>query len=234
MEHDMKKNSLIFTTLVVLLFSGCTKKEDTKLTTEKQKFSYAIGQQMAQSLKSQGMEIDAPALALSIDDVMKGTPPRLSEEEMKKAIDAVREQVIARNKAKDAETKAQGMKYLEENKKKANIKTTASGLQYEVLTDGKGDLVTLNDTVQVHYRGTLTDGTEFDSSYKRNQPAEFPVTGVIKGWTEALQLMKTGSKWKLYLPSDLAYGERGGPGIPANSVLVFEVELLKITKLAKK
>jgi len=128
------------------------------------------------------------------------------------------------------ETLEAGAKFLEENKKKSGIKTTASGLQYEVLKEGPGPIPKESDTVKVHYRGTLIDGSEFDSSYKRNAPAEFSVAGVIKGWTEALKMMKVGSKWKLYVPSELAYGPQDSPGIPANSVLIFEVELLEIVK----
>src|SRR5206468_4108344 len=113
-------------------------------------------------------------------------------------------------------------------KNKKGVKSTASGLQYEVLSEGKGTSPKATDTVKVNYRGSLLDGTEFDSSYKRGQPAEFPVNGVIKGWTEALQMMKPGAKWKLYIPANLAYGEHGRPGIPPNSMLTFEVELLEI------
>jgi FKBP-type peptidyl-prolyl cis-trans isomerase len=119
---------------------------------------------------------------------------------------------------------------LEENKKKSGVKTTASGLQYEVIKEGTGGIPKETDTVSVHYRGTLIDGSEFDSSYKRNAPAEFPIARIIKGWTEALKMMKVGSKWKLYIPSELAYGAQDHPGIPANSILLFDVELLGIVK----
>ena len=124
--------------------------------------------------------------------------------------------------------KKEGDAFLAENKKKDGVKTLPSGLQYKVLTEGKGASPKASDTVSVHYRGTFMDGTEFDSSYKRNEPAAFPVNGVIKGWTEALQLMKEGSKWQLVIPPHLAYGEPGGPGIPPHAVLIFEVELVKI------
>ena len=120
--------------------------------------------------------------------------------------------------------------FLIKNKSKNGVKTSDSGLQYEVITEGKGKKPKSDDVVKVHYKGTLIDGTEFDSSYKRNSPAEFPVTAVIRGWTEALQMMPVGSKWKLYIPPDLAYGEAGRPSIPGNSVLIFEVELLDIIK----
>jgi FKBP-type peptidyl-prolyl cis-trans isomerase FklB len=126
--------------------------------------------------------------------------------------------------------KKEGEAFLAENKKKSGIKALPSGLQYKVITEGKGKSPKATETVTVHYRGTLIDGTEFDSSYKRGQPATFPVGGVIKGWTEALQLMKEGAKWQLVIPSDLAYGESGRQGIPPNAVLVFEVELVSIQK----
>ena len=123
-----------------------------------------------------------------------------------------------------------GQEFLKENAKKEGVKTLPDGLQYKVIKEGEGKSPKATDTVSVHYRGTLIDGTEFDSSYKRNEPAEFPVNGVIKGWTEALQLMKEGAKWTLYIPSNLAYGERGFPGSPIgpNATLIFEIELLKV------
>jgi FKBP-type peptidyl-prolyl cis-trans isomerase FklB len=131
-------------------------------------------------------------------------------------------------KVQGEKNKKEGEAFLAENKKKDGVKTLPSGLQYKVLAEGKGKTPKATDTVTVHYRGTLTDGTEFDSSYKRNQPASFPVNGVIKGWTEALQLMKEGSKWQLFIPASLAYGEPGRPGIPPNSVLIFDVELISV------
>jgi FKBP-type peptidyl-prolyl cis-trans isomerase len=138
---------------------------------------------------------------------------------------------MAAKKAKEAaENLAVGTAFLEENKAKEGVKVTPSGLQYKVIQEGTGNTPTADDRVKTHYRGTLIDGTEFDSSYKRNRPAEFPVKGVIKGWTEALQLMKEGGKWELYIPANLAYGERGRPNIPANSTLIFEIELLEIDK----
>jgi len=142
----------------------------------------------------------------------------------------MRAKMAAKQAKEAAENLAAGTAFLEANKAKEGVKVLPSGLQYKVVKEGTGNTPTADDKVKTHYRGTLIDGTEFDSSYKRNQPAEFGVTKVIKGWTEALQLMKVGGKWELYIPANLAYGQRGRPSIPANSTLIFEIELLEIVK----
>jgi FKBP-type peptidyl-prolyl cis-trans isomerase FkpA len=211
---------------------GCNKmgSRNVDLKTDVQKASYAIGQQIGREIKGQGLEVDTGAIAMSIGDVMSGKESRLTMAEMQQVMQRMNEKMMAKESSAGKENKEKGDKFLGENKKKALVKTTADGLQYEVITTGKGAKPKATDVVKVHYKGTLLDGSEFDSSYKRNQPAEFPVNGVIKGWTEALQMMTVGSKWKLYIPADLAYGERGRPGIPANSTLTFEVELLDIVK----
>lgn len=224
-----------FLLALAIFGTACDKfKSGGSLSTDEQKTSYAIGQQIgqqvAQNFKSQNVKVDADVLGNSIADVIKGVKPRMTPEEMQATLMKMRETVMAKTQEQGKENKAKGTAFLEENKKKAGVKTTASGLQYEVVTEGKGKVPKATSQVKVHYKGTLIDGTEFDSSYRRNEPAQFPVNGVIKGWTEALQLMKVGSKYKLYIPSDLAYGESGRPGIPPNSVLLFEVELLAITK----
>jgi len=227
----------VSSTIFALILTGaaCDKlKSGGSLSTDEQKISYAIGQQIgqqvAQNFKSQNVKVDADVLANSIADVIKGTKSRMTPEEMQSTLMKMRETMMAKTQEQGKENKAKGAAFLEENKKKPGVKTTASGLQYEVIKEGKGKSPKPTSTVKVHYKGTLIDGTEFDSSYRRNEPAQFPVNGVIKGWTEALQLMKPGAKYKLAIPSDLAYGEGGRPGIPPNSVLVFEVELIEITK----
>lgn len=177
--------------------------------------------------KFTGMDIEA--LKLGLIDGTENQKPRFTEEQMKGALDEIakmrqQEQVEAAQKNQEA-----GIKFLEENGKRQGVVTTESGLQYEILTQGTGPSPKETDTVKTHYRGTLTDGSQFDSSYDRGQPATFPLNRVIPGWTEALQLMKVGGKWKVYVPSKLAYGERSpSPKIPANSVLVFDIELLEI------
>lgn len=213
--------------LVVLgLVLGCTDKKDLK--TDKDKYSYAIGYQFAKNLQAQSVEVDSAALAQAIRDVVESKKPLLNEEQMQAALQKMYEGRKDKMMAEADTNKKKAQAFLEENKKKDGIKVTETGLQYKVMTEGAGATPKKTDTVVVHYKGTLLDGSEFDSSYKRDKPAEFPVEAVIPGWTEALQKMKKGSKWQLYIPPELAYGERGRPSIPANSVLVFEVELIDI------
>ncbi len=202
------------------------------LKTEMDKVSYIIGTQVARSLKGQEIEINADALMMGLKDALADKPLAMGNDEMKTVYAGFQSQLRAKQAAKQAAEAAKnlaaGKAYLEANGTKEGVKVLPSGLQYKVITEGTGKSPTAEDKVKTHYRGTLIDGTEFDSSYKRNRPAEFAVNGVIKGWTEALQLMKEGSKWELYIPADLAYGSRPRPGIPANSTLVFEVELLEV------
>jgi FKBP-type peptidyl-prolyl cis-trans isomerase FklB len=204
------------------------------LKTEVDKVSYIIGTQLARNFKSQEIEINLEPLMWGLKDVLGGKELALSQEEMQKVYTNFQQQMRAKQAAKAAKEAAEnldkGRAFLEQNKAKEGVKVLPSGLQYKVITEGTGAIPTADSKVKTHYRGTLIDGTEFDSSYKRNQPAEFAVKGVIKGWTEALQLMKEGAKWELYVPADLAYGERGRPGIPPNSVLIFEIELLEVVK----
>jgi FKBP-type peptidyl-prolyl cis-trans isomerase len=184
-------------------------------------------------------DLDAEVLGAAIQDALSGKESRLSDEEMRAAVASLQERTVtamqASRKEQVQKNLAEGEKFLAENKTKEGVKTTASGLQYRVIDEGEGPSPKAGDSVTVHYRGTLVDGTEFDSSYQRGKPATFPLTGVIPGWTEALQLMKKGSKWVLFIPSDLAYGERGaGNRIPPNSTLIFEVELLSMNEAPKK
>ena len=204
-----------------------------------ERFSYAVGLQMASEAKNNGVEISADQLASGVRDAMAGKPSKLSPEQLQATMMEFQQMMMAKQMAeaqKQAEAnkelapknKSAGEKFLAENKAKPGVKTTASGLQYQITEEGKGKSPTVKDTVVVHYKGTFLDGTEFDSSFKRGQPAEFPVGGVIPGWTEGLQLMKAGGKAKFWIPSNLAYGDDGRPGIPPASTLVFEVELLGV------
>jgi FKBP-type peptidyl-prolyl cis-trans isomerase FklB len=192
-----------------------------ELKTQKDKLSYAVGVDMGNSLKRNAVDVDSDIVARGIKDTLTEGKPLMTEQEVRAAIVVAQKDMQAK---RDEKNKA----YLAENKKKKGVKVLPSGLQYRVISQGKGKTPKAADTVTVHYKGMLADGTEFDSSYKRGQPATFPVNGVIKGWTEALQLMKEGSKWELVIPADLAYGEQGRPGIPPGSTLIFEVELISV------
>ena len=202
------------------------------LSDEKSRVSYAIGMMLGHNWQQQGLEVDPDVAAQAIKTIQANGTTLLTQAEMQETLTAFQQTFKLKQQKMQAEkavkNKAEGEAFLAKNKDKAGVVTLPDGLQYTVLTNGNGASPTANDTVTVNYRGTLLDGTEFDSSYKRGQPASFPVNGVIHGWTEALQLMKPGSKWKLFIPSELAYGESGRPSIPPNSVLIFEVELLSV------
>ena len=205
----------------------------TDLKTPRDKQSYSIGLNIGRSMKQQGADLDPAKIAAGIADGIKGADPQLTDEEMMKVMQEYQAELQSAmtDRAKTLSEKNQkaGDTFLAANKKKQGVVTTKSGLQYQVLKQGKGERPKQDDTVVAHYVGTLLDGTEFDSSIKRGEPASFPLNRVIKGWTEALQLMPVGSKWRLYIPSELAYGENGtGDVIEPNSTLVFEVELLGI------
>jgi FKBP-type peptidyl-prolyl cis-trans isomerase len=223
-QKSTAKIALLLTTVAVV---SCGKSVGKLDTTEK-KFSYTIGQQIGQNLKAQGIKVDTNVLAASIDEAIAGKEGRLTPEEMQKVMQDMQNELIEKRKVEGEENQKKAAKFLEENKTKEGVKVTASGLQYKVVSEGSGPKPKETDTVEVHYKGTLVDGTEFDSSYKRNQTAKFPVRGVIPGWTEGLQMMSKGSKYHFYIPPELAYGERGRPSIPPNSVLVFEVELIDV------
>jgi FKBP-type peptidyl-prolyl cis-trans isomerase FklB len=231
-ETSMK---YLFTIILSIgfLFNICSAQEKLELKDQKDKESYSLGYQFGQSFKEQGVEINLDIYASGIKDAFGGKEPKMSQEEIRATLTSLQQRLMASRqkelKEKGAKNLEDGKKFLAENKKKEGIKTLPSGLQYKVLTQGSGKMPKAEDTVTVNYKGTLIDGTEFDSSYKRGQPATFQVKGVIKGWTEALQLMKEGSKWQLFIPPELAYGERGaGRDIGPNSTLIFEVELLSI------
>ena len=214
-----------------------------ELTTQEQKFSYALGMDIANglggNLKRQSVEVDWNLVSQGMKDAAAGGKTRLTQEEAKAVLTEVQNQVRQKQqeklKAEAAKNKTDGEAFLAENKTKEGVVTLPSGLQYKILTEGTGPKPTATDTVVCNYRGTLISGTEFDSSYKRGEPATFPVGGVIKGWTEALQLMPVGSKWQLFIPSSLAYGERGAGGdIGPSATLIFEVELLSIQEKPKE
>jgi len=223
---------------LALLLSFCTPEKKIELKDDKAKESYSVGYQFGQNLKKLETDLDAEVLSAAIRDALSGKESRLSDEEMRAAVASLQERTVAAMQAsikeKAQKNLADGEKFLTENKTKEGVKTTESGLQYKVLEAGEGPSPKAGDTVTVHYRGTFVDGTEFDSSYQRGEPATFPLTGVIPGWTEALQLMKKGSKWVLFIPSELAYGERGaGNRIPPNSTLIFEVEMISYQETPK-
>jgi FKBP-type peptidyl-prolyl cis-trans isomerase FklB len=211
-----------------LCFAG----EKPELKNQKDKESYSLGFQFGQSVKGQGLDINLEVYTSGIQDALRGTKPRLSEEEIHATILEIQKRVMAARQnelAKQSEKNLSEAKaFMEKNKKKEGVKTLPSGLQYKVLAEGSGKTPRASDTVTVNYKGTLLDGTEIDSSYKRGKPATFQVDGVIRGWTEALQLMKEGSKYQLFIPSELAYGQRGAGRIPPNSALIFEVELISV------
>jgi len=191
------------------------------------KFSYAIGLGIGQNLLSMGAQnIDVDDFANAIKSVLNGEEPAISHTEAREIVNKYFAELEAKMSAANIET---GATFLEENKKKENVVTLPSGLQYEVITEGNGKKAKATDQVKCHYEGTLIDGTLFDSSVKRGEPAVFGVNQVIPGWVEALQLMPEGSKWRLYIPSDLAYGARGaGEMIPPHSTLIFDVELIQV------
>jgi FKBP-type peptidyl-prolyl cis-trans isomerase len=225
----MKK--IIFGTVVSLGLASFAMADGTNLLSDdKTRVSYALGMLTGHSWVQQGVDFDVDVYAKGIKDGASGGATLLTPDQAQAAIAAFRTQLTAKQQQKNAElgaqNKANGEAFLAANKNQPGVQTLPDGLQYIVLTQGSGATPTPADTVTVHYKGTLIDGTEFDSSYKRGQPSQFPVGGVIHGWTEALEKMTVGSKWKLFIPAELAYGANGRPGIPPNAALIFEVELI--------
>ena len=201
-----------------------------KLETADQRISYGIALNVGANITRQGgVEIDTTAFLAGLLDGLRGSEPKLSEAEIKAAFASAQGKQEKTSKTDSTKQARAGHIFLFENKSRAGVVETNSGLQYEVLVEGKGAKPKSDQTVEVHYHGTLIDGTVFDSSLQRGETISFPVTGVIAGWVEALQLMSIGSKWKLFIPSELGYGDRGQGPIPASSVLIFEVELIGIT-----
>ncbi len=203
----------------------------TTLDTDKQKISYIFGIQVGQNMMQEGVELDIEAFKAGVADMMAGQQPQLDQATAEQVVQAYQAQKAQELAKVMNEKQAQAKAFMEENAKKDGVVTTDSGLQYEVLKEGDGATPTENDKVIANYKGTLIDGTVFDSSYDRGEPATFPVNGVIQGWQEALKMMKEGSKWRIVVPANLAYGPRGaGNLIGPNETLIFEIELIAITK----
>jgi FKBP-type peptidyl-prolyl cis-trans isomerase FklB len=233
---------LILTLLPVMAFAQKTQTRKTQtpktqtaptqtspFKTQKERLSYSIGLNVGANLKAQGIEVNPQLIAQAISDVFSGKKPLMTDTEVQETLTSLQNDMKAKAMSQAEDNKKKGDAFLAANSKKPGVVTLPSGLQYKVIKNGTGPKPKATDTVITNYRGTLLNGNEFDSSYKRNQPATFPVNAVIKGWTEALQLMPVGSKWELYVPPTLAYGERGAGGvIGPNETLVFEVELLSI------
>ena len=236
----MKLRIMLLSVLMLFIISGITTAQDDAKSasaaakwSESQKISYILGTQIGNFSKQSEIEVSLELFAKGLNDIMKGNEPAMSQAEISSFMAAfqqkAQEKAQTAIKAASAENVKKGQAFLDVNKKKDGVKVTASGLQYKVITKGEGAKPEATDKVKVHYRGTLIDGKEFDSSYKRNQPAEFGLNQVIKGWTEGLQLMNVGSKYEFYIPSGLAYGPNGPPSIGPDQTLIFTVELLDIT-----
>ncbi len=220
---------LLLTALVLAIQVPAHAGDSKPLATNVEKFSYGVGLQIGQQLKSQGLSgVDTRAIAMAIEDVLKGRGLRVSMDEMRVAATAYQNAVNAEKLAAGEKNKAAGVKFLEENSTREGVVVLDSGLQYRVVESGTGESPTETDTVVVHYRGRLLDGTEFDSSYGRGQPTEFGVGQVIPGWQQALQLMPSGSKWEVWIPASLAYGTQGTGNIGPNQTLHFDIELIEI------
>jgi FKBP-type peptidyl-prolyl cis-trans isomerase FklB len=229
--------AIVGTLCLVLIASGCTAQDQRSKTRELKtltdRVSYGIGLNIGRDFKEQHIDVDPDLLAQGIRDAMANGEVLMTEEEMQQAMMEFQQEMMAAQEKRMTEAASrnlqEGEAFLAENAQKEGVTVLPSGLQYRVIEEGKGKRPTAQSTVTVHYRGRLIDGTEFDSSYERGEPATFPVGGVIPGWTEALQLMQEGAKWELFIPANLAYGERGaGQVIGPNAVLIFEVELLKV------
>ena len=226
----MKKLLIV---LLLLIFAVANVSAEDTLKTQQEKIGYAIGMNIATNMMQQKVDVDADQLAAGLTAVLKGEKTVLTLEEMGEILTAYQQEMQMKQMAEMAAEAAKNEKisqdYFDKNAKLDGVVALPSGLQYKIIKAGEGASPKAESKVQVHYSGTLLDGTEFDSSYKRGEPASFPVNGVIAGWTEALQLMKEGAKWQLVIPSELAYAERGAPPmIPPNATLLFDVELLKI------
>ena len=234
----MKRNvSIICISFWFLLFGTAANADELKLESEADRISYSLGQQIGRDFKRQGVDLDAAALVRGFNDANKGAEPALDRKEMNTTLGNLKGRINAAQREEAQQRRAQrqkeaeenrrkGQEFLADNESKPGVKTLPSGLQYKVLASGKGKSPGMDDQVTVNYVGTLIDGTEFDSSAKNGKPATFPLKGLIKGWSEALQLMHEGDTWQLFVPANLAYGKQGPL---ANQALIFEIELLKVS-----
>ena len=228
------KTGLLIGFIALSLSLSAFGKEPAGPKSDKQKFSYTVGFQIGQNLKRQNLDLDTKAFSQGAQDAISSAKPRLTTEEMQATVQSQQKKEMEKQELLMKKNLEAGQAFLEANKKKEGVIALPSGLQYKVITEGKGKQPKSTDTVIAHYRGTLTNGTEFDSSYKRNEPATFPVAGVIKGWQEALPLMKEGATWQVYIPAELAYGPRGaGAVIGPNEVLIFDIELVSVKSEAE-
>ena len=231
MNKTLRTTLLSASCLLAITTFGSISATAAELKTNKQKYSYAIGFQIGNNLKREGADVDVDAIAQGIKDVLSDAKLQVSMEEMQAAVLELQKQQQADRQARGEKAKKEGEAFLAKNKKEKGVVELPSGIQYKVVQEGKGDKPKATDTIVAHYKGTLISGKEFDSSYKRGQPATFAVNQVIPGWQEILPMMPTGSKWQVFIPSDKAYGERGaGADIGPNETLIFEVELLEIKK----
>ncbi len=236
------KSAFAALTGIILLAGPAIGADERPLASQREKISYTLGVASGKNLKGQSIDIDPDIMARGLKDSLSGAKPLLTDQEMHEAMTAFRKEIDDRKMeaAKDRavrelramaeKNRKEGEAFLTENRKREGVTTLPSGLQYRKLREGTGRTPKPTDAVVVHYRGTLVNGTEFDSSYKRNEPATVPVDSVIKGWQEGLSLMQEGAKWQLYIPSELAYGENGTRSVEPNSTLVFEVELLSVVR----
>lgn len=221
---------ILLCSVSLLVLSGCTGKLTGTPKKDEDKVAYAMGYNSATNLKSQGLFTNTKMFCTGFEDGFHGKEMKVKREEVTTAFQTLMKNKKEKDKVQSEENKTKGVDFLTQNKTKEGVKVTKSGLQYKVIQEGKGKKPKPNSKVSVHYKGRLIDGKEFDSSYKRNKPTEFVVDSVISGWKEGLALMQEGAKYELYIPSELGYGEKSLPNIPPNSVLVFELELLKIVE----
>ncbi len=224
------KTKTIYLILAVAISSTAVACNKADLGSDKGKYSYAIGYNIGSSMKKDSVELDMNSFTAAIEDALKGTDSKLSPEQTQAAMQNLMMSLQKKRAEGTEENKKKGDEFLAANKVKEGVKVTPSGLQYKVIKEGSGAKPKSTDMVKVHYAGKLIDGKEFDSSYKRNEPVQFKLDAVIKGWTEGLQLMTPGSKYEFVIPSELAYGPAGNQSIPGNAVLVFEVELISVGK----
>jgi FKBP-type peptidyl-prolyl cis-trans isomerase FklB len=232
----MTQQKWILAAAIVLLASFAAAQDAPELKTDKDKFSYAVGMNIGENFRKQGLDVDPVVFAKAFADALNAGKTAMTDQEMQALIMAKSQEIRQKQAALQAEKAAaaqkEGEEFLAANKTKEGVVALPSGLQYKVLKAGTGEKPTVDDTVVCNYKGTLINGTEFDASDKHGGPATFPVKGVIPGWTEALQLMQAGSKWQLFVPSNLAYGPQGPGDIGPNATLIFEVELVSIQKAA--